>query len=68
MYPAFLFRLSINEPYEKRVLTHYHTMPHFDALRTYSVENIMGKGEIACNKQLRYFLTFSTLIGTYFSF
>ena len=32
------------------ILTHYHTMPHFDALKTYiAVENIVRKGEIACN-------------------
>ena len=37
-------------------LTHYHTMTHFDALRYISVENIVRKGEIACNKQ---FLLFS---------
>ena len=38
-------------------LTHYHTMMHFDALKIYScVENIVRKGEIACNKQ---FLLFS---------
>ena len=32
-------------------LIHYHTIPHFDALKTYSCENIVRKGEIACNKQ-----------------
>ena len=38
-------------------LTHYHTMPHFDALEIYiAVENIVRKGEIACYKQ---FLLFS---------
>ena len=38
-------------------LTHYHTMPHFDGLKIYiAVENIVRKGEIACNKQ---FLLFS---------
>ena len=37
--------------------THFHTMPHFDALRNiYSCRNIVRKGEIACNKQ---FLLFS---------
>ena len=37
-------------------LTHYHTMPHFDALKIFSCGNIVRKGEIACNKQ---FLPFS---------
>ena len=37
-------------------LTHYHTILHFDALKMYSCENIVRKGEIACNKQ---FLLFS---------
>ena len=45
-------------------------MPHFDALKIYTpVENIVRKGEIACNKQ---FLLFSQYVlqryGTYFSF
>ena len=31
-------------------LTHYHTMPYFDTLRYIAVENIVRKGEIACNK------------------
>ena len=38
------------------VLTHYHTMPHFDALKIYSSGKKLRKGEIACNKQ---FLLFS---------
>ena len=37
------------------IKTHYHTIPHFDAL-TIAVENIVRKWEIACNKQ---FLLFS---------
>ena len=36
-------------------LTHYHTMRHFDALRYKAVENIVRKGDIACNKQFRLF-------------
>ena len=33
-------------------LTHYHTIAHFDTLKIYIVvENIVRKGEIACNKQ-----------------
>ena len=37
-------------------LTHYHTMPHFDTLRYIAVENIVRKGEIACNKQFLLFV------------
>ena len=38
-------------------LTHNYTMPHFEALKIHiAVENIVRKGEIACNKQ---FLLFS---------
>ena len=37
-------------------LTHYHTMPHFDAQRYIAVENILRKGDIAFNK---HFLLFS---------
>ena len=46
-------------------------MLHFDALIFYGyigVENIVRKGEIACNKQFLLFSQFSTLYGTYFSF
>ena len=35
-------------------LTRYYTMPHVDVLQIYNyitVENIVRKGEIACNKQ-----------------
>ena len=33
------------------ILTHYHTMPHFDALKIIiQLENIVRKGEIAWNK------------------
>ena len=40
------------------VTAHYHTMLHFDALKIYrvAVENIVIKGEIACNKQFLLFL------------
>ena len=38
-------------------IAYYHTVPHFDAPEKYiAVENIVRKGEIACNKQ---FLLFS---------
>ena len=47
-------------------LTHYHTMPHFDALKYIAMENIVRKGEIACNKQYllfsQCFLPYMTLI------
>ena len=48
---------SISEVSMDFILTHYHTMPHFDALKIYiAVENIVRKGEIACNKQFLLFL------------
>ena len=36
-------------------LTHYDMMPHFDTQRYIAVENIVRKGEIACNKQFLHF-------------
>ena len=49
------------------LLTHYHAMPHFDTLKIYiTVENIVRKGEMACNKRFRLcsqcFLHYMTLI------
>ena len=52
-------------------LTHYHTMPHFSALKMYTaaVENIVRKGEIACNKQILLISQcFLPLYSTYFLF
>ena len=43
-------------------LTHYHTLPHFYALKIYSCGKIVRKGEIACNKQ---FLLFSQCFLAY---
>ena len=41
-------------------------MPHFDTLKIYkAVENIVRKGEIACDKQ---FLLFSQCILPYMAF
>ena len=37
-----------------RSFTHYHAIPHFEALYI-AVENIVGKREIACNKQFLFF-------------
>ena len=41
-------------------------MPHFDALKYITVENIVRKGELACNKQFlllsQCFLHYMTLI------
>ena len=34
--------------FKSLLLTHYHTMPHFDTLNIV-VENIASKGELACN-------------------
>ena len=53
-------------PISPDVLTHYDTMPYFDALKICSLENIVRKGEIACNKQYllfsQYFLPYMALI------
>ena len=50
-------------------LTHYLTIPHFDAPKIYSCGKHREKGEIACNKAISPFFTmFSTLNDTYFSF
>ena len=54
-------------------LTHYHTIPHFDAPKTYSCGKHCGKH---CEKRrncleqaISPFLTmFSTLFGTYFPY
>ena len=46
------------QPYWKESygLTHYHTIPHFDALKIIiAVENIVRKGEIGCDKQFLLF-------------
>ena len=44
-------------------LTHYHTVPHFDAQTIYIiVENMVRKGEFACYKQ---FLLFSQCFQAY---
>ena len=48
-------------------LTYFHTILHFDALKLYiAVENIVRKGEIACNKQFllvsQYILAYMVLI------
>ena len=44
-------------------------MPHFDALKMYIiVENIVRKGEIACNKQFLLFSVFSTQYDSCFLF
>ena len=37
------------------LLSHYHTMPHFDTLKIYSCGKHCKKGEIACDKQFLYF-------------
>ena len=57
---------NITEIMFKDPLTHYHTMPHFDTLNNIALENIVKKGEIACNKQFLLFQLFSTLYGSCF--
>ena len=50
-------------------LTHYHIMPHFDTLKIYiAVENIVRKGEIACNKQFLLFSRFLPSMEIFFHF
>ena len=50
-------------------LTHYHTMPHFDALKIYSCPKHCEKRRNCLYKAISHFLTmFSTVYGTYFSF
>ena len=48
-------------------LTQYHTIPHFDALKIgyIAVENIVRKGEIACNNvyyQIWYLFSISNAL------
>ena len=38
----------------KRPFTHYHTMPNFDAIKTYSCQKHGEKGAIACNKHFSF--------------
>ena len=50
-------------------LTHYHTMPPFDALKTYSCGKHCEKRRNCLEQAISPFLTmFSTLYGTYFPF
>ena len=60
--------ISLNEKNKKKrhgALTHYHTMPHL-CIRYIAVENIVRKGENACNKQFflfsLYFVPYMALI------
>ena len=53
----------------KPVSTHYHTMPHFDALKIHSCGKHYEKRRNCLEQAISPFLTmFSTLHGTYFSF
>ena len=56
LFKRLLLQTHKNEGLVGKGLTHFHTIPHFDALKVYSCRNIVRKGEIACNKQ---FLLFS---------
>ena len=52
-----------------KVLTHYHTMPHFDALLIYSCGKHCEKRRNCLLQAISPFLTmFSILYGTYFPF
>ena len=56
-------RPNINFLQLECLVTHYHIIPHFDALKIYiAVENIVRKGEIACYKR---FLLFSQCFLSY---
>ena len=50
-------------------LTHYHTIPHFDALKIHSYGKYCEKRRYCLLKAIsRFFTMFSTLYGTYFLF
>ena len=50
-------------------LTHYHKIPHFDALKIYSSGKHCEKRRNCLLQAISPFLTiFSTLYGTYFPF
>ena len=51
------------------VMTHYHTMPHFDAPKIYSCGKHCKKRRNRLLQAISLYLTmFSTLYGNYFSF
>ena len=51
-----------NVPLQKRILTQYQTMRHFDKLKIYTCGKHCEKGDSACNKKFIIFLRmFSTL-------
>ena len=51
------------------LFTHYHTMPHFDALKIYSCRKHCDKRTNCLEQAISPFLTvFSTIYGTYFHF
>ena len=51
------------------ILTSYHTMPHFEALKIYNCGKHCEKRRNCLLQAIPPFLTmFSTLCGTYFSF
>ena len=61
--------MLIQVPKQKFGLTHYHTMPHFDALMRYSSGKHCEKRRNCLQQATSPFLTmFSTLYRTYFSF
>ena len=63
--------LKLGQQYSKAIpgLTHYHTMPHFNALKIHSCRKKCEKRRNCLQQAISPFLTiFSTLYGTYFSF
>ena len=55
--------------WRKALLSHYHTMPHFDTLKIYSYGKYCGKRRNCLEQAISPFHTmFSTLYGTSYSF
>ena len=55
--------------YPRNALTHYHTMPYFDALKIYNCGKHHEKRRNCLQEAISPILTmFATLYGTYFSF
>ena len=65
LYPRLCVPCSVR----KGRLTHYHTTPHFDALKIYSFGKHCEKRRNCLKQAISPFFTmFSTLYDTYFSF
>ena len=51
--PMYMYLVCFHQTF----LTHYHTIPHFDALNMYICGKHCETGEIACNEQFLFFFT-----------